>query len=341
MHGLFSMFRVVSSGLARSRLGAPRPRFPSVAIFVAFASLILGGCGSLTPYAEARKSLPTENLLKIGRQFVYHERAGAGPAVVLLHGFGASSFCWRRVIPLMAESHDVIALDLNGFGYTERPRGTSAYSTSGQAALVVSVLDKLDVDSAVIVGHSYGAGVAAYLAQEHPDRVRALALVDGGAAVSRSRRGLPAILQPLVSWWVTSFMLNERAIGEALRGSVRDPVVVTADMVEGYLRPLRVEGLDRALRGLTAPPPEFQAKVEPSRIRQPTLIVWGREDEVIPLRVGESLFEALPDARLHVIEECGHLPMEETPEEFVAALREFLTFVAETNENGDVDTAAP
>lgn len=338
---ILSMMRMgfVSAGFLSAV--AAGSRFRRAVLIFALAAPLAGGCGSLTPYAEARKSLPNENLLRINGQYVYHERTGKGPAVLLLHGFGASSFCWRKVVPALAESNDVIAVDMNGFGYTERPFGTAAYSTSGQAALAVAVLDKLGVDSAVVVGHSYGAGVAAYLAQEYPDRVHALVFVDGGAPVSRSRQGLPAILQPLVSWWVTSFMLNERAIGDALRETVRDPAVVDTAMVAGYLRPLRIEGLDRALRGLTAPPPRNQARVEPARIRQPTLIVWGREDEVIPLRVGESLLETMPDARLHAIEECGHLPMEERAQEFGAALREFLSIVAETSETGDVDTAAP
>src|SRR5882724_11671313 len=129
---------------------------------------VLTGCTSYRSFAEVRREVPQSQFVPVGGQLVHVEQAGQGEPVVLLHGFGASTYSWRKVIPALSASHRVVAIDLNGFGYTERPKERAAYTREGQVALVLGVMDALGIDRAHIAGHSYGGGLSLYLATIHP-----------------------------------------------------------------------------------------------------------------------------------------------------------------------------
>jgi pimeloyl-ACP methyl ester carboxylesterase len=290
------------------------------------AALMASGCGGLTPFAEVRRSLPDDEFVQIDGRWVHVERSGAGPALVLIHGFGGSTFTFRNVVPSLSDAFDVIAVDLNGFGFTERPRSASEYSIDAQAQLVLSVLDELGVSSAHLLGHSYGVGVVLHLADVQPDRVETLILVSGGApGGGPASRMIPRLLQPIVHWYVESFLLTAPRIRRALERSVFDRSVVDSNMVNGYLARLRVEGLRDALSGLQSREAWPERRVEVASIERKTLIIWGEQDGIIPIRVGERLAEELPDATLIRFEATGHLPMEEQPERFVETINEFLS----------------
>ncbi|HET9228778.1 MAG TPA: alpha/beta hydrolase, partial [Thermoanaerobaculia bacterium] len=126
--------------------------------------LPLLGCASVRPFSEVRSTVPEDSFLKIGEQLVHIEQAGSGEPVILLHGFGASTYSWRHVIPALAATFRVVAIDLNGFGYTQRPRTFESYTREGQTDLVLRVMDKLGIESAHLMGHSYGGGLSLFLA---------------------------------------------------------------------------------------------------------------------------------------------------------------------------------
>jgi pimeloyl-ACP methyl ester carboxylesterase len=116
----------------------------------------LPGCVSLRSFSEIRREIPADRFVRVGEQLVHTEQAGTGEPVVLLHGFGGSTYSWREVMPELARSYRVVAIDLNGFGYTERPKSRESYTREGQGKLVLGVLDALGIDRAHIFGHSYG-----------------------------------------------------------------------------------------------------------------------------------------------------------------------------------------
>ena len=122
-----------------------------------------------------------------------------------------------------------------------------------------------------------------------------------------------------------NFFLKENRIRGFLESSVHRKEVVTDEMVDEYLKRLRVAGFDDAFRGLLASASGPEARVTPENLRQPTLIVWGVHDRVIPIRVGEALSERISAARLVRFESSGHLPMDEEPEKFVETMRDFLS----------------
>ena len=141
---------------------------------LALAALaLIAGCASF--HASPLPGAPADaTFVDVGGVNVRYREAGHGPAVVLIHGFAASSDSWMTVLPVLAQHFRVIAIDLKGFGWTSRPAGD--YSPEAQAQLAWGVLDKLGVADVAIVGHSWGSSVALSMAVAQPARVRRVAL---------------------------------------------------------------------------------------------------------------------------------------------------------------------
>lgn len=289
--------------------------------------LAAGGCVGLTPYEEVAARLPAGRLVEVAGQRVHVERWGAaGEPVLLLHGFGGSTYSWRGVGPRLGERHQVIAVDLNGFGYTERPRDLDAYTVSGQLALVLGVLDGMGLDRVHVAGHSYGGALALHLAWRHPERVRSLVLVDSaGPGYPSKRRHLLAGVGPLASGFVRAVGLRTRRVQSGLEASFHDDAAVTPELVAAYVERLRVEGISRAYRGLTAPRRERpEAGFDYAAIEQPVLVVWGAEDRLVAPEEGRAAAERMPQARFVLLDETGHIPPEERPAELARLIIEFL-----------------
>ncbi len=295
-------------------------------LLVALASLT-AGCVSLTPYEELAARLPAERLLEVDGQRVHVERWGtAGETVLLLHGFGGSSYSWRLVGPALGERHLVVALDLNGFGYTERPRDLDAYAVGGQLALILGVLDELGIERAHVAGHSYGGALALHLAWRHPGRLASLILVDSaGPEYPSRRRHLLAGIGPLATGFVRSLGLRPVRIRKGLEASFHDDSAVTPELVEAYLERLRVEGIARAYRGLTAPRRDRPEQgFDYAAVDLPALVVWGAEDRLVTPEEGRHAAERMPRARFVLLDDVGHIPPEERPAELARLILDFL-----------------
>lgn len=280
----------------------------------------------LTPFSEVRRALPETRFVEVGGRLVHVEQAGEGEPVVLLHGFGASTYTWRRVIPALARSYRVLAADLYGFGATERPRDFASYTRGGQAGLVLALLDRLGIERAHLVGHSYGGAISLWLADRHPERLRSLVLVDSAAPTyPNDRRSRIARVKPLAWLFLRGFALTPRWIQKALEMSVADRSLVTPELVRGYLSPLRVEGVDAAFHGLTAPLPEPDGpEVDLARITLPTLGIWGTEDRLVAVADGKREVLRMPRGTFVELSGIGHMPMEECPEELARIVLDFL-----------------
>ncbi len=295
--------------------------------------LILAGCVSLRPFAQVRREQPAERFVEVDGRQVYVEQQGAGQVVVLLHGFGESSYSWRQVMPELARSFRVVAPDLNGFGWTERPRDPQSYTREGQERLVLGVLGALGVTRAQFVGHSYGGSLTLFLASRHPDLVRSMVLIDSAAPTySDDRRSRVASIRPLDSLLVR-LALTPRHVRGSLLASVYDPALVTPELVRAYLERLRVHGEDDAYYGLTARlrrPQAAAGDVELETLALPALVVWGAEDRLIRVEAGRQAARRLPAGKFVTIPQCGHLPMEERPAELLGLMMPFLRRHGET-----------
>jgi pimeloyl-ACP methyl ester carboxylesterase len=302
---------------------------PLAALALLAVLALLAGCVSLRPFAEVRREQPAASFVTVDGRQVFVAQQGSGEPVILLHGFGLSSYSWRKIMPELAKSFHVIAPDLNGFGWTERPSDPAAYTREGQERLVLGVLDALGIARAQFVGHSYGGGLTLFIASRHPERMQSMVLVDSSAPTyANDRRTRLANLRPLNHLFLQG-ALRPRYIRKALAASVHDPALVTPELVQEYLDRLRVEGEYDAYYGLTArrgPPPAKDApgEVVLERIGVPSLVVWGDDDRLVKLADGRDASRRLPDSHFEVLAGSGHTPMEEKPAELVRLLEPFL-----------------
>jgi pimeloyl-ACP methyl ester carboxylesterase len=230
----------------------------------------------------------------------------------------------------VAAGYRVIALDLANFGLSAKAWGRDT-SHARQADLVAAVMAERGIDRATIVGHSMGANVAAWIAARHPDRVERVVLVDAATGPAAQGGGGPlgALLQlPNVrrlGQLVLRSVVDETRLADILRSAYADPARATPEALAGYAAALETAGWDDALLAIVRDGGVNQLSEPIAEIlRVPTLVVWGREDGWIPLAAGEALRDALPDAEWRIIDDAGHLPMEERPNAFNATLLAWL-----------------
>jgi pimeloyl-ACP methyl ester carboxylesterase len=251
--------------------------------------------------------------------------AGKGPAVVLLHGFASSIYTWKDVLPGLARTRTVVALDFPGFGESDQP---ADLGFSVLPKVVRGLMDTLGVGSATVVGNSLGGAVATVLAAESPERVGALVLIDA-AGFNLNASDRPLILRLAAS--PTGAALFERLPirGRMLRLGLRqvfyDPDLVTAERFNEYLAPLLRPGAPASAVSLLTSrtlTPTLVAELA-TRVKAPTLVLWGREDAWIPVEQADRFVAAIPGARKIVFEACGHLPQEERPADVLRWLQEF------------------
>ena len=262
---------------------------------------------------------------------VHEARPGAGPeTLVLVHGYGGCSFTWRHWVRPLAERGRVLLVDLKGAGRAPKPLD-GRYSPLDQAELLHRLIRARDLHDVTLVGHSLGGGVTLLLAlrlfAEEPGRVRRLVLLGSPAYRQRLPPFVTLARWPRLSAGVMRLLGARRVVALAMRQIVHDPGCVTDEAVEGYARWLgsaeaRRALIDTALQILPADLESIQHGYR--RLDVPALLLWGREDRVVPLWVGERLAAELPRARLHVLERCGHVPPEERPQESLESVLRFL-----------------
>ena len=292
---------------------------------LASAAPLLAGCVSLRPYADVVASLPATSLLTVDGGRVHVDARGDGFPLLLLHGFGASTLLWEPVLPALASSRRAVAIDLRGFGWTERTPDPDSYTLEGQERMILGVADRLGFERFDLAGHSYGGAIALYLASRHPERVRALVLVDNAmpsyAAIRRNRR---YGFRTFADLYVRTVALRDRRVRIGLEASYADDAKVTNERVRAYAERLRVEGVEDAFFGLVGPSDEPKVELDLASVALPTLVVWGEKDELISAAEARRASEKLPQGRFVELPGCGHLPTEECPEAFLAAVTPFL-----------------
>jgi len=248
---------------------------------------------------------------------------GEGPTVVLLHGFASSIENWVAVMPRLVKDHRVIAIDLRGFGWTDRP--VADYSPDAQAKLLKALLDARGVNGKIsLVAHSWGSSVALAFALAQPEQVERLALYDAWVYENQ----LPSMFHMARAKGLGEILFGlfyDQRVDERITLGFYDPEVVTEKLVEeveiAFARPGTRAAALEAVRGMKFD--EMEGKYH--RVTVPTLLLWGREDLVTPVSVGEKLVRQLPNAKLVVYPRCGHFPMIEAVSESTRDLQEFLS----------------
>lgn len=269
--------------------------------------------------------------------------------MVLVHGTGAWSEIWRETMhALAARGYRAIALDMPPFGFTSRPSNVD-YGDDAQGRRILGVLDALGIERATLVGHSFGGRPTMQAAFLAPDRVERLVLVDAALDLERTihhtpdstppapsvATGSPLLraalgVRPLRDAVVASTLTNPRLTGWLLSKLIANQDAVTAERVAMLQRPFVVTGSTSRLGEWLVPFATTRTtSLATDRWRYrtlcvPTLVLWGARDSITPLDQGEDLARLVPNARLVVLRDAGHIPAIENPRGFESALVAFL-----------------
>lgn len=259
-----------------------------------------------------------------GRELYYIHEPSDGDAVILLHGFGGSTVNWRQTLPALSD-FDAYAVDLLGFGLSSKNLDDNL-SYPAQADLLIEWLNLLEIESAHWVGHDMGGNIALQIAQRYPERVLSLTLT--GVSWQSETAGLPDIVlnvPPLQRWarilirWIVPAALETQ-----LLSATEQDEVVDEEMVAAHERTFDTEAWEVAYLALARDGDQNTLPDPIDTIDIPTLLIWGAADGWVAPALGEDLEQELPNATLVLLEDVGHLPMDEAPAEFNAALLEFL-----------------
>lgn len=256
-----------------------------------------------------------------------YQEQGEGPPLVMIHGSGPGVTGWanwRLVMPALAERHRVLAPDMVGFGYTERPDGIT-YGLDGWVAHALGFLDALDLEQVDLVGNSFGGALSLAIAIRHPERVRRLVLMGAAGVEFELTPALDAV------WGYTPSVENMR---EMMDTFAYDRSLVTDDLArmryEASIRP----GIQEAYSAMFPAPRQrwitalASDEADIAKIPHETLVIHGRDDRVVPLANSLRFVELIERSQLHVYGRCGHWTQIEHAGRFA---RLVLDFLAEAN----------
>jgi pyruvate dehydrogenase E2 component (dihydrolipoamide acetyltransferase) len=265
--------------------------------------------------AEAEAGAPEPEYADAGGWRLRYLRLGSGEPVILLHGFSGDVNSWALTQPALAESHDVIALELPGHGGSTKEVGNGEVGTF--AAAVLEYMTVLGLERVHLVGHSLGGAVALDLGLNHPEHAVSLTLVASAA------------LGPEINIdFIDGIMAAKRGkhMRAALEMLVHDPVLIGREMVEEMLRYKRIDGVDAALNRIAEA--AFAGGEQSLRLAGklddlsvPTQVIWGAEDRIIPASHAEGLPDRIP---VHVLQGAGHMVHMEKATEVNSLILDFV-----------------
>jgi len=276
-----------------------------------FSTLLLL-CASLTVLA----SPPVEKETLVFGQKIHYLEAGSGPTVILLHGLGGSSQAWQFNTTALAEKFHVFVPDQIGFGKSDKPLVN--YRIRTYVDFLDQFCKQLKIERASLVGNSMGGWIAAAFTAAFPDRVDKLVLVDAAGYAppkdldTRTFYGLNPTTREGMKTLAAKVFYNKLFLTDA---AIDQAIAARLAAGDGYTIKSITESI---IRG------EDFLDDTVKTIKQPTLIVWGRQDGLVSLSEGERFNKDIAGSKLIVIDECGHVPPVEKPAEFNAAVIKFL-----------------
>lgn len=297
------------------KLPAYNARSRAFKLALAIMSLL---CVSVTAAAQttAAQSAATDKFVTVYGVKIHYQEAGSGPAVILLHGLGGDASNWAQTVGPLSQKYRVIVPDQIGFGRSDKPMINYRVGT------LVDFLDgfykELKLDRASLVGNSLGGWTAAAYTLAHPEKVERLVLVDSaGFAITgdvdpRVLNGLNPSTRDAVKQVMSLVFYNKQYTSDAAVDLLFARKMTAGDSYT----------IQRFIDSITHGEDVLDNKL--GAVKQPTLIVWGREDGLTPIALGERFKKEIAGSQFIVIEKCGHVPQLEKAAEFNAALVKFL-----------------
>ena len=262
-----------------------------------------------------------------GSKIHYVER-GEGKPVILIHGFLYHTVMWNQNIDVLAQKFKVYAIDLWGWGFSERLKDTE-YSFDRYSKQIIGFMDALKIQKASLVGQSMGGGISVYTAALYPERVDRLILVDP-AVIPYPMTMVGRVYQlPYVGEFLNAIPGDGLMKGNLKSVWFYDPKKVTDEYAEEVLRPMAIKGsyagMMYILRNVLKEPYVQDEAEKLAQQDKPILIVHGREDKAVPLDRSQKLNALWKGSRLVIFDQAGHTPHEEYPEKFNLLALEFLS----------------
>ncbi|SCC30604.1 Pimeloyl-ACP methyl ester carboxylesterase [[Bacillus] enclensis] len=260
--------------------------------------------------------------------YEYHQHPTASETFVLLHGFLSSSFSFRRLTPLLKETYNVVSIDLPPFGSSDKSK-RFIYSYDNLATTVISLLDHLNVRNIHLTGHSMGGQIALNVMKKEPSLVdKGILLCSSGYLKKMKWPVMMASRIPLFHLYV-KLWLTRSGIRKNLENVVHNRDLIDDEMMFGYMKPFLEDDIFKALTRMIRDREGDLSIRELKKIETPCLLVWGEHDRVVPLSTGHRLAGDLPQSKLVVLNDTGHLVPEEKPEEVLGHIRQFINSEAE------------
>lgn len=258
---------------------------------------------------------------------IHYKRYGDGSRyLIMLHGFGSNTYTWEKIAKYLSKRFSIISFDRPGFGLTERrfDLDYNPYTTESHVRLIKRLMEVMGISSAILVGHSAGATIAVLFALDYPEKVEELVLIAPAIYTTSNISGwlkvlsnipfMERVIQQIIAW---IFLASpERSIGRAYY----NPNKITKEDIDAYTRPTKVFGWKKALWEFTKGSRQESIETRLSEIRHKVTIIHGRQDRLIPLENSIKLNTTLVNSELFIIEDCGHIPQEERPEEVINIL---------------------
>lgn len=259
---------------------------------------------------------------------LYATERGHGRPILLLHGLGAHSYTWRRLIPVLARTNRVIALDLKGFGRSQKPFDR-AYTPGDHARLVEAFIRKRGLRNLTIIGHSYGGAIALITTlrfnKRDPRRIRNLVLIAAPAYRQPNTHFVDFLRAPIAPY--LAFTLVPPEVATWLSLNEAEARVTTQADIEAYARPYYEPGARHALittsRQIVPSDIRYITSLYPT-IRQQAMIVWCDGDPTVPISKGRRLAKTMPHAKMRIFKGCGHAIPDERPRQLARAVTQFL-----------------
>jgi pimeloyl-ACP methyl ester carboxylesterase len=293
-------------------------------------------CSEGLNLATSRKGVPATELssgpfIRVDGVLTRYQRWGdRGSPIVLVHGFVESTYAWSTVAPLMARSHVVYALDLRGFGYSQR---LGPYTLAGYTDQLQAFIAALHIHKPLLVGHSLGAAVVAELALRQPKQVAGMVLADGDARAGGAGPGAlrSLIVDPFATSIIRIIIRSDAVMREILKsayGPAHPPL--TEALVNTWRGPFRVSGSESALKQMAEHGVPGLTDAQLSQVKVPSILVWGAKDSNVPLSAGRAAAADLGGAPLTILPRAGHLSMLIDPVAFAKAVDGFAARLALT-----------
>jgi pimeloyl-ACP methyl ester carboxylesterase len=261
---------------------------------------------------------------------LYYKCYGLGRPIIALHGFGATSYSWRYLVPSLAPHYSIYLFDLKGHGKSDRPPD-DRYSLQHQADLICKFIALHDLQHLTLIGHSMGGGVALLVAvkllETDGDRLASLILIDTIAFPQKKPLFIRLITIPLLGRLLLTLVPATLSVKTVLRCAYFDKTRIEDDAIAEYAGNVQnAAGISAIIQVAKQIVPNNLDVVIPTyhKIKVPTLILWGCNDRIVSSGIGSKLNEILDRSTLSVIDDCGHIPHEERPTVSVPQVCNFL-----------------